>query len=141
MPDILIEATIAVAPDKVFEAISTQKGLASWWTTHITAQPKVGSTVRASFRNDERAHVFEVTALEPTSHIAWRSTQSFLPDWPGTRLTWDLMVVDEGTKLLFSQRGYATENGSLPLATFSWVTVITRMKEYLERGQTTPHSY
>ncbi len=141
MPDILIEVTIAATPENVFEALTEQNGLASWWTTHAIAQPTVGAMVRVSFRNDERAHVFDVVALEPARKIVWHTRQSFLPDWLGTRITWDLTPVDNSTIILFTQRGFATENGSLPKVTYSWAVVITSLKAYLETGKGTPQSY
>ena len=55
MHDTLLEATIATSPDKVFKALTEQQELGAWWTTDMIAEPKVGSTLQATF-HDMRPH-------------------------------------------------------------------------------------
>src|SRR5260221_14322728 len=69
MPDILHELTIAAAPDAVFKAITEQPEMASWWTTHIDAEPKVGSMVEARFFDGNSVHKLEVVSLEPARRV------------------------------------------------------------------------
>jgi uncharacterized protein YndB with AHSA1/START domain len=69
MPDILLEVTIAAAPDNVFKALTEQQGLEGWWTTHMVAEPNVGSTVQVRFGDDPFVHKFEVIDLEPEHKV------------------------------------------------------------------------
>ena len=141
MPDILHEVTIAASPDQVFKAITEQQGLAAWWTTHIVAEPKVGSMIEARFFDGRSVHNMEVLTLEPGRKVGWITRQSFLPDWPETRVTWSLSPIQAGTKILFGQRGFASADGSLPKVSYGWAVYLTSLKEYLEKGKGNPHAY
>jgi len=43
MADMSHQVYIDAPPDKVYQAISTQEGLKSWWTIDTEAEPRVGS--------------------------------------------------------------------------------------------------
>ena len=65
---------------------------------------------------------------------------SGVPDWPGTRVTWDLTPVEGGTKLLFGHRDFASCEGSLPMTGFNWAWYIISLKKYAETGTGSPHT-
>lgn len=137
MPDILHELTIAVPPEKVYEAITEEAGLAAWWTTASKAKPKVGSVSEFSFMNGQVVFKIEITQLDPPHKVGWKPLQG-APDWPGTRITWDLSAVDNGTKVLFGHRDYASTDGSFASVNFSWGWYLASLKAYLETGKGNP---
>ena|SRR5258706_5412009 len=137
--DILHEVTIATAPNKVFKAITEQKGLAAWWTTHAVAEPKVGTTAEFSFMGGQFVIKMEVARLEPARKVEWITRQG-APDWNGTHVTWDLTPADNGTKILFGHRGFASADGSLPNTSYNWAVYLTSLKGYLEKGKGNPNS-
>ena len=141
MPDILHEVSIVAAPSQVFKAITEQQGLASWWTTHIVAEPKVGWMIEARFFDGKSVHTLEVLTLEPDRKVEWITRQSFLPDWTQTRVIWDLLPIENGTRILFGQRGFASADGSLPKVSYGWAVYLTSLKDYLEKGTGNSHSY
>jgi uncharacterized protein YndB with AHSA1/START domain len=137
MADILHELTIAATPEQVYKAITEQNGLASWWTTRTTAQPKVGTTAEFGFMGGQLTMKMQVTDLKPNSHIEW-SVQQSAPDWAGTHITWDITPVDVGTKVLFGHRDWSTTDGSYASANYNWGYFLTSLKSYLETGKGTP---
>jgi uncharacterized protein YndB with AHSA1/START domain len=50
-------------PTKIYEALSTSKGLASFWTADSHAEPKVGSIAKFGFHGPVLE--MKVVALEP----------------------------------------------------------------------------
>jgi len=137
MPDILHEVTIEGSPDAVYAALTKNQGLASWWTTRTrNAKPAVGAVPEFEFP-DGMVFKMEITALEPGRTVHWKPLQG-APDWPGTRVTWDLVAVDGGTKLLFGHRDYASYGGSFANVSYNWAWFLTSLKQYIETGSGTP---
>src|ERR1700687_3950286 len=103
MPDILLELTIAAAPDKVFQALTEQPGLEAWWTTHMVAEPKVGSALQAFLRGGQQVIKMQVGTLEPGRKVVWDILER-VAGWGGSQFSWDLSPVGNGTKVLFGCR-------------------------------------
>ena len=140
MPDILLELTIAAASDKVFKALTEQHGLEAWWTTHMVAEPKVGSPVEAYLRGGQQVIKMEMRTLEPGRKVVWGILER-VAGWGGSQFTWDLSPVENGTKILFGYRDLldaATSN--LPSLTYAWAVNLTSLKDYLEKGKGNPKS-
>jgi uncharacterized protein YndB with AHSA1/START domain len=49
MADIFQDLPIKTAPDRVFEAISTPRGLDCWWTKTSAGEPKAGAVYELQF--------------------------------------------------------------------------------------------
>jgi uncharacterized protein YndB with AHSA1/START domain len=139
MPDILLEATINAPPEKIYQALTEQNGIRSWWTQQATAQPKVGTVSEFRFYNGQVVMQMEVDQLIPGQEVDWKPI-SGVPDWPGTRVTWTLTPVEQGTKLLFGHRDFASSEGSLPMTGFNWAWYIISLKKYMETGTGSPHT-
>ena len=139
MPDILFEAMINAPPDKLYKALTEQEGIRSWWTQQATAAPKVGSTSEFGFYGGQVLMHIEVAQLDPNRKVVWKPIDG-VPDWPGTRVTWDLIPTNGGTKLLFGHRDFASSEGSLPQTGFNWAWYIISLKRYAETGTGSPHT-
>jgi uncharacterized protein YndB with AHSA1/START domain len=139
MPDLLHEVTIQGSPEKVYKALTEQDGLKSWWTIDAAAQPKEGSTAQFKFYGGQVDLQFTVDELKPGSRVAW-SPISGVPDWGGTHVTWDLTAVENGTKLMFGHRDFASYDGSFAYTNFNWGWYLISLKRYVETGKGTPHT-
>jgi uncharacterized protein YndB with AHSA1/START domain len=138
MPDILLELTIIAAPDKVYKALTEQQGLEAWWTTHMIAEPTVGSELAAFFRVGQQVIRMEMCALEPARKVIWGILER-VAGWGGSQFTWDLSPVENGTKVLFGYRDLlAAADGNLPGLTYAWAVNLTSLKDYLEKGKGNP---
>src|SRR5258708_35510866 len=138
MSDILLEVTIAAAPDKVFKALTEQQGLEAWWTTHMVAEPIVGSAVKAFLKGGQTVIKMEMRTLEPDRKVVWGVLER-VAGWGGSQFTWDLSAVEKGTKVLFGYRDFpASAEGNLPSLTYAWAVNLTSLKDYLEKGKGNP---
>ena len=71
MVDILHEITIAAPAAPVFDAVTSERGLKSWWTDDVRAEPKSG-TVADYLRQ----------SLTIAGWVAmWRPMEIYLYDW------------------------------------------------------------
>jgi uncharacterized protein YndB with AHSA1/START domain len=140
MPDVLLEAHISAPADTLYKALTEQEGIRSWWSLQTNAEPKVGTVSEVKFYNGGIVMQLEVETLAPNSQVVWKPI-SGVPDWPGTRVTWDLSPMENGqTKLLFGHRDFANADGSLPFTGFNWAWYIISLKKYAETGTGSPHT-
>jgi uncharacterized protein YndB with AHSA1/START domain len=137
MPEILLEVPIAATPERVYAAITEPAGLSSWWTPAVVAEPKVGSVAEFRFGGGRFIVKMEITALEPCRAVRWAVRQG-APDWAGTHVSWDLSPVEQGTRVRFGHREYASADGSFAGAAFNWAWYLSSLKDYLETGQGRP---
>lgn len=141
MADIVQELTIAVAPEQVFQALTTSEGITGWWSNHVTTEPKVGSITEVSFENGGVFHL-EVIDLEVGKKVHWRVRLS-PHDWEGSTITWDLTPIPQGSSLLFGQHNlFVGPSGySIEETRAGWQYFLQSLKSYLETGQGTPYVY
>lgn len=130
--------TIVGDAERIYEAISTGEGLASFWTRDSQAEPKVGSIARFGFGGPVLE--MKVEELKPGRLVRW-STQGGFPDWVNTTVTWEILPgPDGGQEVRFSHEGWPAEmpQGDLASVNYTWGRVVGRLKKYAETGRPSP---
>jgi uncharacterized protein YndB with AHSA1/START domain len=69
--DILHRVGINASPEKLYEALSSQKGLAGWWTRNAKATPEVGTVNEFRFGDRGFSHM-NVAELVPGTRVRWK---------------------------------------------------------------------
>lgn len=124
--------------NKIYEALSTERGLASFWTADSHAEPKVGSTARFGFGGPVLE--LKVDELKPGKRVRWSSLNGF-PMWTGTTVTWDIKRHEHGgNEVMFNHDGWPAELPPADLASinYEWGRIVGRLKKYAETGETGP---
>jgi uncharacterized protein YndB with AHSA1/START domain len=88
MPNIRHELLIAAPADKVYAALTSQQGLAGWWTPGAKAKAEQGSIAHFDFGPDYFKEM-KIESLEPSKHVEWRCTAG-VQEWVGTALSFEL---------------------------------------------------
>lgn len=130
--------TIDADAGKIYEAISTQKGLASFWTQDSHAEPKVGSIGRFGFHGPTLE--MKVAELKPGKLVRW-SVHSGFPGWEGTTVTWEIgPAKDGGHEVVFNHHGWPAEMPAAEVAhvNYTWGQVVGRLKKHVETGEVVP---
>lgn len=130
--------TIKADADKIYEAISTGKGLASFWTRESQAEPKVGSIAHFGFGGSRLE--LKVEELKPGKLVRWSNHGGF-PEWVGTTVIWEIARVEnEGSEVKFSHAGWPAELPQADLASvnYTWGRIVGRLKKYVETGEPVP---
>jgi uncharacterized protein YndB with AHSA1/START domain len=131
--------TIDGGADKIYEAISTGKGLASFWTRDSHAEPKVGSIAKFGFGGPTLE--LTVAALKPGHEVRWTDPGGF-PGWEGTTITWEIVPAKEGGHdVKFSHEGWPASVPPTELASvnYTWGRIVGRLKKYVEGDKPVPY--
>jgi uncharacterized protein YndB with AHSA1/START domain len=134
--DIIHGLDIETTPEKLFEALSTDKGIAAWWTKAKT-HSEVGSINELTF--GRTVVTFRVEKLVPGKAIAWAADQ-VPPDWKGTQVRFELSAGNgAGTdNLRFSHTGFETMTPVVAFTSYAWAQFLRSLKLHLEAGKGEP---
>jgi uncharacterized protein YndB with AHSA1/START domain len=135
MADIRINVVIKATPQIVYNALSTQDGLAGWWAKQTTAKPEVGFVnvfTFGKFRNE-----MKVTKLVPDKRVEWECINS-IEEWIGTSISFDLEEKDGKTILRFTHGGWKAVTDTFAGCTYDWARFMTSLRSLCETGTGTP---
>jgi uncharacterized protein YndB with AHSA1/START domain len=130
--------SIEAPPEKIFAALATSKGLASWWTADSKADDTVGG--KAEFGFDHKSVIFRMTIekLEPGRQVVW-TCHGDNPEWVGTTLTWNIEPNDGGSLLRFTQSGWKQMTDMVATCNSTWGELMYRLKASAEGKTLGPH--
>jgi uncharacterized protein YndB with AHSA1/START domain len=97
MPNIHQNLLIGASAEKIYQAITSEKGLSAWWTPDTNAKAEVNSVARFPFGNDYYKEM-KITALHPFELVRWNCIKGD-GEWVGTSLSFTLESSDKN-KLL-----------------------------------------
>ena len=130
--------SIDAGANKIYDALSTTKGLSSFWTADSHAEPKVGSIAKFGFHGPVLE--MKMDELEPGKRVRW-STHGGFPEWKGTTVTWDIKPAKDGAhEVTFNHEGWPQELAPAELASvnYTWGGIVGRLKKYAETGEPCP---
>ena len=135
MAEIKINVAIKANPEKIYEAITTQQGLASWWAKQTIAKPELGFMnvfTFGTFRNE-----MQVTNLTANKNVEWKCVSS-VEEWMGTNISFNLEEKDGTTILRFAHSNWKASTDMLARCTYDWSRFIRSLKSLCETGTGTP---
>jgi uncharacterized protein YndB with AHSA1/START domain len=133
--DINLGVEIQTTPAKLFAALTTDTGIAAWWTKAKTSA-SVGAINEFAFGTD--VVTFRTETLEPGKAVGWAAAQ--VPaDWKSTKVLFDISQDKSGTVVLrFSHRGFETMTPMVAFTGYAWAQYLRSLKLYLETGTGEP---
>ncbi|RPD40599.1 SRPBCC family protein [Chitinophaga barathri] len=135
MADIRHNLVIKAAPGKVYQAVTTQEGLESWWCKNTTAQPETGFVNLFIF--GQHRNEMKVTELAPDKRAAWECVHS-IGEWIGTKVSFDLEEKNGNTLLRFTHGGWREVTDMFAACSFDWAIFLKSLKSYCETGTGQP---
>src|SRR6266566_6566274 len=137
MPHASIHAVdVHASSATLYRALTTTAGLASFWTTDSTAEPRVGSVAEFGFLGAPAKLKMRVESLEPDTRVIWKSLGPFR-FWDGSSVTWSFSPVENGvTRVLFrhDQFGDGYPDPDFGSVNFTWGQIMARLKGFAESG-------
>jgi uncharacterized protein YndB with AHSA1/START domain len=141
MIDIIHRVGIVAPVSKVYEALSTVKGVAGWWTTDTSGSSAVGGTVTARFLSPAGKEIgkmsMEVIALDPDKKVHWRVTAG-PEEWIGTDIIFDLYHEGEYTIVLFGHKNWREAVEFTSHCSMKWAVFMLSLRELVETGKGKP---
>lgn len=135
MAEIIHKLVIKVSPDKVYEAITTQRGLESWWCKNTVAKPEVGFTNVFTFGKD--VNEFKVSRLSPDKNVEWQGIRS-VDEWVGTTISFDLVEKNGNTVVRFTHGDWREVTDLYAECNYQWALFMKSLKTHCEIGIGTP---
>jgi uncharacterized protein YndB with AHSA1/START domain len=137
MKSIYHQLKIEAPVEKVYEALTTQKGLSGWWTPETTAKPEAGSIVRFAFGPNYFKEM-KIEELQPNKKVKWICINGY-EDWIGTTITFEIQSIDKGTSLLLHHDGWKEYTQGFAACSYDWAIFLRSMKFLCETGKGLPY--
>jgi uncharacterized protein YndB with AHSA1/START domain len=138
MADSLHQVHILASDKIVYNAISLQSGIESWWTDHCQMAAKEGEISTFWFDNKRSVFTMRTQKLLPNRRIFWVCEQG-PEEWVGTELWWEIQPNEDGSCTLdFKHMNWAKDTGLFPLCNSTWGTLMLQLKIYCETGEQQP---
>src|SRR5689334_10889156 len=118
MPDIFHDFPIAVAPARVFAAVSTPAGLDQWWTLASKGVARAGAEYQFDFGPPYQWRA-TVSRCVPDTSFEYTMGESD-GDWRGTRVRFELAPNEAGTQVRFSHTGWPETNDHYRTSCYCW---------------------
>jgi uncharacterized protein YndB with AHSA1/START domain len=127
---------VRAAAERVYRALTTEEGLAGWWSTSVSAPPGGGS-LSFRFAGDFNPEM-ELVSSEPDRRVEWRCVGGH-DNWAGNTFSFDLRDAGGETDLLFVQ-DYERELSDEVYGSynFNWGYYLWSLKRLCETGAGAP---
>jgi uncharacterized protein YndB with AHSA1/START domain len=136
MVDILHRVGVnAPSPEKVYDALTTVEGLASWWTDDTKGSAEVGGVLE--FRFPAGGFDMEVLEQQPSERVSWKVVDG-PQEWVGTTVDWQLRQDGDLTIVLFKHQGWKEPVEFMHHCSTKWATYLMSLKSLVETGDGAP---
>lgn len=122
--------------EKLYQALTTNKGLASWWTSDVSGAGDVGAQI--AFRFGGGGPDFRVTELVPNKTVRWLHQGSVPDAWMKTEVLFRLMPEAEQTFVSFTHSNWQARSDFMAHCSTKWAVFLLSLKEAVETGQGKP---
>jgi TfoX/Sxy family transcriptional regulator of competence genes/uncharacterized protein YndB with AHSA1/START domain len=126
--------------NRVFEALSTLKGLRGWWTTLVKGSTKKGGVIRFEFEGLKEHILMRVEKTKKSKWVEWNCLEhTELDEWNGTRVIFDLQENESGLcELQFEHVGLVPESACFSSCRSGWDYFLKSLKNYAEKNEGAP---
>ncbi|MEO1225866.1 MAG: SRPBCC domain-containing protein [Pseudomonadota bacterium] len=143
-----VKVALKAPPAKVYEALTTERGVSGWWTPDCELGDKVGD--KAVFRFGKMVDVMRIDALDPDREVRWHVLEqhNHLSDlmadnteWVGTDIIFALTAnAGGGTDLHFRHEGLTPNLACYQICNDGWNHFIkTSLPGLLDQGTGRPY--
>jgi uncharacterized protein YndB with AHSA1/START domain len=138
MADILHRVGINVPVQKVYEALTTVDGIASWWTRDAEGGADLGGKLVLYFGKPEPSAVMEVIEVDTNRLVSWQCIDG-PAEWVGTRVDFVLKESDNETVLVFTHSNWKEPVEFMHHCSTKWAQFLIGLKLLLEGGESASH--
>jgi uncharacterized protein YndB with AHSA1/START domain len=157
MPNIRHNLLIGASGEKIYNAITSEKGLSAWWTPKTTAKAEVSSIARFPFGNDYYKEM-KITELIFDEFVKWECIKGDA-EWVGTNISFTLISGnkkkllntnpeilgqieqqsnEDGTMLIFHHDGWEGYTPMFAECNYTWGQFLRSLKLLCETGKGRP---
>lgn len=123
---------INVPYKQVFDALTTDSGLSSWWTPDVKCGKKEGAISRFTF-SGETTFMMKITNMS-AQLVEWKCVEG-PQTWINTDIHFQLDDEGDATILHFSHTGWRSKGVIFQTCSFDWCMFLSSLRTYLEEGE------
>jgi uncharacterized protein YndB with AHSA1/START domain len=140
MPDIRHRVGVFAPQQKVYEALSTTRGLSQWWTRDVRGDEQQGKELEFYFGGEGPAAVMRVAELVPAERVVWECVGG-AADWIGTTITFEVYPgpKDGETVVKFTHADWREAVEFMHHCSTQWAYFLIGLKAGLETGVWQPY--
>jgi len=137
MADIKHKLVIGSSLTTVYKNITTQNGLAGWWTPDTSAKEEVGAVLRFGF-GPTYFKEMKVISLTPDTKVEWKCITG-TEEWLGTNI--QFMLEEEAGKAVvyFSHNDWESQTPMFSQCSYDWAMFLRSLKQLCEKGKGSPY--
>jgi uncharacterized protein YndB with AHSA1/START domain len=157
MPSIHQRLVIGAPAATIYNAITSQAGLAAWWTRETMAKPETNTVARFAF--GQYFKEMKIVALKPGQQVMWTCIAG-AGEWVGTSISFTLEGGDRNTLLkrypemgdqiqqqkgdnelallLFAHDDWKAYTPMFAECSYTWGRFLRSLKLFCETGKGTP---
>jgi len=160
MPNIHHAVLIAAPAEKIYNAITTEEGLSSWWTPGTTTKAEPNSIARFPF-GEQYFKEMKITELKPYERVEWTCIAG-ADEWIGTDISFQLtpgdkrtllndhpemsgqleqLKANKGTLLIFHHNNWKEYTLMYAECNYTWGQFLKSLKLFCETGRGRPWPY
>ena len=124
---------INASKEKVFEALTSIKGLSAWWTTKTSGDPDVGGLLQFRF-GDFGGPDMKVKEIKLNQSLTWQCVGEN-DGWLGHVFTFHLDTNDKKTRVRFEQSGWKETDDFYASCNFSWGRYLESLRQLCQTGK------
>jgi uncharacterized protein YndB with AHSA1/START domain len=137
MADVVQELPINATRQRVFDAVSSPAGLATWWAKGASGAPVEGTEYELDFGPEYQWRA-RVTRAIPDTEFELELTNADA-DWTGTRVGFRLTGEGAKTRLEFRHTGWPADNRHYRVSCHCWAMYLRILRRHLEHGEVVPY--
>jgi uncharacterized protein YndB with AHSA1/START domain len=127
------QLNINADPATIYDAITSQKGLSSWWVSDCEAKAELGFTNVFNFEGFPSTKM-KIKKLIPAKKVDWKCIEGD-KQWKGTRLSFKITEADKGSILQFKHSKWKKHTPFFATCNFHWARHFIMLKNYCENGK------
>ena len=136
MNDINHQVGIKASPEAIYELLTTDGGIAKWWTNDVSGAGGIGSLIK--FRFDGGGPDFSVSRIVKNELVVWKHEGATPDAWMETEVIFRLRTDDNQTFVRFTHRNWKEPSHFMAHCNTKWAVFLLSLKDVAEKGKGRP---
>ncbi len=132
MYSIIHRVGIKASVEAIYSALTTNEGLALWWTNDVSDAGGVGTIIK--FRFNGGGPDFKVIELVDNKLVRWHHDGDMPEAWKATEICFTLQAEAEQVFVNFSHSNWQLSSEFMAHCSTKWAVFLLSLKDALEGG-------
>jgi len=134
------QVSIVTPPTKLYQAITTENAIGSWWDKPVAVKSEQGLILE--FRPGAGHGVLKMRVLDtiPDQRVEWECISTHAENspasaWTGTHIIFEIAQREGGSVLNFRHTGWDESNEYFGFCNYNWGVELQKLKLYCESSR------